>query len=398
MWSAIIFFLLTWTATTDAVCSEGGMAVYRLELSTNWTKDRFPRHFPDNRPKAQWSKTFGQTHNASSFLYKLGEEASLPVTRFTELGEIDLLVEAGEGNTSVYDQFIASAVASGEGKTRVVFFVDPQHSLVSMMTHLIPSPDWFVGVDSFDLCVASEWLDAVSLTLTPLDAGTDNGLTFTSPSWATRPAARVTRLTPRSPQHPAAAFYEPDRLELPSMATVRFVKIKEYTAPELVKLFHQEARKTFMVENKDKAENKTKNKPENRTENETEYPETIEITPASLVFNTAVDAPPTTENFVLKTSLDTEAEDILRAASVGRHPRHFRSRLSKSLKRLTEGDCAVSQWGEWSSCSASCEFGRRSRRRRVLRPQSGGRKCPPLEGLEPCGAVGNCGDVPYFEW
>lgn len=28
---------------------------------------------------------------------------------------------------------------------------------------MIPSPDWFVGVDSLDLCVDSSWVDEVTL-------------------------------------------------------------------------------------------------------------------------------------------------------------------------------------------------------------------------------------------
>lgn len=40
-------------------------------------------------------------------------------------------------------------------------------------------------------------------------------------------------------------------------------------------------------------------------------------------------------------------------------------------------DCVVSSWGEWSSCSASCGFGRKERRRLIkVEAQNGGRRCP----------------------
>lgn len=34
---------------------------------------------------------------------------------------------------------------------------------VSIMARMIPSPDWFIGVDSFDLCVDGNWLDSITI-------------------------------------------------------------------------------------------------------------------------------------------------------------------------------------------------------------------------------------------
>lgn len=31
------------------------------------------------------------------------------------------------------------------------------------MARMIPSPDWFIGVDSFDLCVDGNWLDSITI-------------------------------------------------------------------------------------------------------------------------------------------------------------------------------------------------------------------------------------------
>lgn len=31
------------------------------------------------------------------------------------------------------------------------------------MSRMIPSPDWFIGIDSFDLCVNGNWLDSVTI-------------------------------------------------------------------------------------------------------------------------------------------------------------------------------------------------------------------------------------------
>ena len=79
------------------------------------------------------------------------------------------------------------------------------------MTKLVPSPDWFIGLDSLELCGPGGFLEEVLCTLccpvlligveqvtapaAPLDAGTDNGFTFTSPNWATEPRGEVFTIT-----------------------------------------------------------------------------------------------------------------------------------------------------------------------------------------------------------
>ncbi|KAG8232108.1 hypothetical protein J437_LFUL011650 [Ladona fulva] len=103
------------------------------------------------------------------------------------------------------------------------------------MTRIVPSPDWFIGVDSFDLCVNGNWIDTVTIETDPFDAGTDNGFTFTAPNWATEPQGVIYRLTSSYPSHPAGSFYYPNLKRLPPIATFQFIKMKEY---ELNEVFH----------------------------------------------------------------------------------------------------------------------------------------------------------------
>lgn len=72
------------------------------------------------------------------------------------------------------------------------------HSLsdrqLSLMVKVIPSPDWFVGVDSINLCDGNQWKQEVTLNLQPYDAGTDSGFTFSSPNFPTSPQENVTKV------------------------------------------------------------------------------------------------------------------------------------------------------------------------------------------------------------
>lgn len=60
------------------------------------------------------------------------------------------------------------------------------------MVKVIPSPDWFVGVDSLNLCEAGQWKEEVTFDLHPFDAGTDSGFTFSSPNFPTMPPENIT--------------------------------------------------------------------------------------------------------------------------------------------------------------------------------------------------------------
>ncbi|XP_026840585.1 spondin-2 [Drosophila persimilis] len=134
---------------------------------------------------------------------------------------------------SVFDEFSLPAIQLGAGRSEAKVFVDSNHSLVSLMTRIVPSPDWFIGVDSFELCVGGSWIDTVTVELDPLDAGTDNGFTFTAPNWPTAPQGVIYRITSRYPGHPAGSFYYPKSKRLPPIATFQFIKLKEYELSEV---------------------------------------------------------------------------------------------------------------------------------------------------------------------
>lgn len=71
---------------------------------------------------------------------------------------------------------------------------------VSFVVRIVPSPDWFVGVDSLDLCDGDHWREQVAVDLYPYDAGTDSGFTFSSPNFATIPQDTVTEVRGQRPR------------------------------------------------------------------------------------------------------------------------------------------------------------------------------------------------------
>lgn len=48
------------TASLSEQCQPDKLTVYKVVLHTFWSRDVFPKHYPDWRPPAQWSKVFGK--------------------------------------------------------------------------------------------------------------------------------------------------------------------------------------------------------------------------------------------------------------------------------------------------------------------------------------------------
>lgn len=65
-------------------------------------------------------------------------------------------------------------------------------SQLSLIVKVIPSPDWFVGIDSLNLCEGGQWKQEATFDLHPFDAGTDSGFTFSSPNFPTTPPENIT--------------------------------------------------------------------------------------------------------------------------------------------------------------------------------------------------------------
>ncbi|CAF4850696.1 unnamed protein product [Pieris macdunnoughi] len=412
--AAILFFVNSLCSACDV-----DMAVYKVSVKFLWSEESFPKDYPLYRPKAQWSALFGQSHNSSYTLYRVGEEAPLIVRNFVQYGILDALVKSGDEDPRIYDQFSTPPVVEGVGEAENMVFLDGAHTVISIICRLIPSPDWFIGVDSLDLCVDSSWVDQITLDLQPLDGGAASGLTFTAPRWKTSPPEPVFRHGPRHPNHPAAGFYYPNLRELPSIAKIEFTKVKEYSTKEQNDLARKEMLTSLKLKDKKKGlprrkVNLVEQYAEISTKSNLDQLIDLEEDPVGTPRNNIAD-----NNVVVVTRSPLTAtpeeefdsdlknmDDVVLAVAQGRKlglgkhlPRHFRSRLHHAVNKIQPNDCIVSEWSEWTPCSVTCGFGDKFRTRTVLREtREKGRVCPPLKDRTHCGNINSCAHIDYFEW
>ena len=108
-------------------------------------------------------------------------------------GEIESQISGGKALQLILP---GSGLGAVDELTSIQVKVTSNFSRVSLISMLAPSPDWFVGIDSHDLCDNGQWRETWNVTmLPPYDSGTDSGLQFNSANQATVPFVDIFRIT-----------------------------------------------------------------------------------------------------------------------------------------------------------------------------------------------------------
>ncbi|XP_035675231.1 spondin-1-like isoform X1 [Branchiostoma floridae] len=356
---------------------------YTLVFEGLWSAKRFPKQYPIYRPKASWSSLVGVTHNDEYTLWHKGEIASEGVKLFAEkAGSFKLFSDFADSKGTSGKFFADEIKNKGVGERKTDFAIDADHSKVSFMVKIVPSPDWFVGLDSKDLCQNGKWIDQFSTRLGPWDAGTDKGFTFTSPNWATVPQEPVFQISSTFPNHPANSFYYPSLRKLPALARVTLTRegadlSKLDELAELVDEAEEVVSMDCEVSNWSgfsrcnrrcgggiKARSRyVKQKPLNGGK---PCPQLAEIQQCN---TDPCDAPkPVKTNGLSKSKEPVKAVEEV-----------------KEKPEVVAVDCAVSKWSDFSKCSRSCGGGSMARSRNITqKPLNGGKQCPELSDRKQC--------------
>src|SRR5687767_4569652 len=171
------------------------VARYVVTFQSDWSRATHPTNWPDD---AHYSGLIGGTHSSRVTFWQEGQVAS---------PGIQLMAE--QGRKSPLDQEVLTAISAGtaqfvlsggglSGSPRSVsleFDVSVNFPLVTLVSMIAPSPDWFVGVSGLDLQRDGGWVDELVVELQPYDAGTDSGGINTSPDEVTVPFWPISHLT-----------------------------------------------------------------------------------------------------------------------------------------------------------------------------------------------------------
>ena len=179
----VVSLLLFPIASTTAL----GQAVYRVDFDATWSESTHPGNYPNG---AHFSPLIGATHDSSTVFWEPNGIATPGIELMAETGGTSIFrdeINAAAGT----DQLLQGSGPDSPGSASIEFDANANASLLTLVTMIAPSPDWFVGVSGFDLRPNGTWIDSASIDLFAYDAGTDSGPGFTSPNEDTSPAETI---------------------------------------------------------------------------------------------------------------------------------------------------------------------------------------------------------------
>lgn len=185
------FILISFT------CFSQSTATYDISLTTTWNATEHSS-VPDN---AHWSDLIGATHKTANEFVENGQNASLGIKNVAETGnnvaiisEINGAISAGNADQLLQDGFSPFAAISSAGFTDVS--VDENFPLITLVSMVAPSPDWFIAINSLNLRndTNTSWKDSFTMDVFAYDAGTDSGTDYSSNNSVTVPVDPVSMI------------------------------------------------------------------------------------------------------------------------------------------------------------------------------------------------------------
>lgn len=190
----ILFALVIVCASFFTGCIEPEGTRYKVTFNATWSEETHPDDFPSN---PHFSGLIGATHNDKVSFWKEGELASPGIKNMAETGSKNPL--SSEISRAIIDETAFKLISGGgistsPGSINLEIKVTEDYPLVTLVTMIAPSPDWFVGVDSLNLYEDGDFVDEKTVILYGYDAGTDSGETYSSPNNPTDPHISIFKI------------------------------------------------------------------------------------------------------------------------------------------------------------------------------------------------------------
>ena len=176
-------------------------ASYKLTLTTTWTAADFPTNFPGS---AHFTALIGATHNDQVVFWMPGQNASAGIESTAETGSQSTLadeVDAAKADGKAEFTLATSGNTSAAGTEELIFDINEAFPLVTLVSMVAPSPDWFIGVHDLSLFddATGEFKQMVEVQLRVYDAGTEDGDAFSLSNADTQPKQPITLLSRINP-------------------------------------------------------------------------------------------------------------------------------------------------------------------------------------------------------
>ncbi len=185
--TAALLFIAGWASAAN-----GQSVTYRAIFEGKWTTAVSPGGVPGG---AHFTTLIGAVHNNQVTFWRSGGTASAGMESMAELGLTGALGSEIQSSGSDVHATLQQGISSGgTASAALEFTATPSHPLVTLVTMVAPSPDWFTGVSGFSLRENGEWIESRTVDLFPYDAGTEDGEEFSLSNPPTSPQGVITRI------------------------------------------------------------------------------------------------------------------------------------------------------------------------------------------------------------
>ena len=181
-----------WLAAPAQGQSNDASATYTVTFQGEWTTSSTPGGVVGS---AHFTTLIGAVHNRDVTFWSSGGTATPGIEGVAELGSTGTFrSEINARGTDVSSVIQQSVGFGGRGSATFEIDVTTDHPLVTLVSMIGPSPDWFVGVSRLSLLSGGQWRSRHSVNLYPYDAGTEDGEEFSLSNPATSPRGTITSI------------------------------------------------------------------------------------------------------------------------------------------------------------------------------------------------------------
>ncbi|MYH17031.1 MAG: hypothetical protein F4149_17845 [Gammaproteobacteria bacterium] len=189
--------LAVWPSGPTQAQGTDSTATYKVTFKGTWTTAATPGGVPSG---AHFTTLIGPTHSNQVTFWQVGGMASAGVENVAELGSTGTFKSEINASSHVGTTIEIGVGSGGTPQASANFQATKSTPLVTLLSMIAPSPDWFVGVSGLSLLDAqNQWRSGFEMDLYPYDAGTEGGSGFSLSNPATVPQGTITSLRGTSP-------------------------------------------------------------------------------------------------------------------------------------------------------------------------------------------------------